>query len=171
MIRKHKKYSRPKKLYDSVRIQDENKIVAKYGLKNKREIWKANSKIAYFRTRAKFLIRADSEEQQIFFNKLNSIGLNVSSIAEVLALNTEDLLKRRLSTVVHKKGFANSPKQARQIIVHKKIVVGEKVINIPGYFVKVSEEDSLSIRKRLLKPKELEAQKSGEKIIGVSNEN
>ena len=45
MIRKSNKFSRPHKLYDKIRIEDENKLVEEYGLKNKTEIWKAESKI------------------------------------------------------------------------------------------------------------------------------
>ena len=39
--RRRKKYSRPKKPFDSVRIKEENAVVSEYGLKNKREIWKS----------------------------------------------------------------------------------------------------------------------------------
>ena len=49
MIRKPNKFSWPRKLYDKIRIGDEDKLVEEYGLKNKREIWKAESKIKYFR--------------------------------------------------------------------------------------------------------------------------
>ena len=52
MIRKHKKYLRPRKMYESQRIADENALVEAYGLKNKREIWKTEAKVRYFRTRA-----------------------------------------------------------------------------------------------------------------------
>ena len=62
MIRKKKKFDWPKKLYDKPRIDAENKIVSQYGLKNKREIWKTEAKIKYFRSRAKKLITSDSGE-------------------------------------------------------------------------------------------------------------
>ena len=60
MIRKKNKFSWPRKLYDKNRISDENKLVEEYGLKNKKEIWKAEAKVKYFRNRAKFLITSDS---------------------------------------------------------------------------------------------------------------
>ena len=41
--RRRKNFSRPKKLFDRARIDEENVIVKKYGLKNKKEIWKAKS--------------------------------------------------------------------------------------------------------------------------------
>jgi small subunit ribosomal protein S4 len=149
MIRKSKKFSWPRKLYDKPRILEENELVKKYGLKNKREIWKTEAKVKYFRTRAKALITADQEQQQKFFSKLNEIDLKVGSIADVLALNKEDLLRRRLSTIVASKKIANTPKQARQMIVHKKITINGKVVDVPSYLVKSEEEGTISIRKKV----------------------
>lgn len=141
MIRKTKKYSWPKKLYDSARIKDENLLVEKFGLKNKREIWKAEAKVKYLRQRAKDLITASEEDKNAFFDKLNKRGLKVSAIADVLALTKEDILNRRLATVVYRKNLARTPKQARQMVVHRKVKINERVVNVPGYLVKVDEED------------------------------
>ena len=178
MIRRKKKFSWPKKLWDKPRILEENKLVDKYGLKNKREIWKTDAKVDYLRNRAKSLITKNIEEQQIFFDKLNKIGLNVNSISDVLALNKEDLLKRRLSSVLVSKKLAITPKQARQLIVHKKIMVGDSVVNVPSYLVPVKEENLISIKKKSkkLKVKEVsisEKTSSEEKvqeIVGVKED-
>jgi len=159
MIRKHNKFSWPRKLYDKTRITDENKLVEEYGLKNKREIWKAEAKIKYFRNRAKFLITESEEEKEQFFNKLRGIGLPVKAIADVLALNKEDLLKRRLSTIVWKRGLANTAKQARQMIVHKKIFVAGSAINIPSYIVPVELEQNITLRAGTTKVKNQEESK------------
>ena len=67
MIRKKKMFVRPKKAYEKTRIEEENTILNKYGLKNKREIWKALANINYFRSRAKDLARSTDEEQKILF--------------------------------------------------------------------------------------------------------
>ena len=147
MIRKKNKFSWPRKLYDKRRISEENLLVEQYGLKNKREIWKAESKVKYFRNRAKVLITADHEEQKKFFVKLNSIGLPVKNIADVLALNKEDILKRRLATIVWKRGLANTARQARQWIVHKKIIVGGCAVNAPSYLVPVAHEQQIVLKK------------------------
>ena len=148
MIRKKNKFSWPRKLYDKARISEENKLVEEYGLKNKREIWKAEAKIKYYRNRAKFLINSSGEDQNRFFEKLKAMGLLVNNIADVLDLNKEDLLKRRLSTVVWKKGLANTAKQARQFIVHKKIFVGENAVNTPSYIVSVDSENNITLRNK-----------------------
>jgi len=63
MIRKHKLFSRPRKAFDSQRIKDENAIVAKYGLKNKEEIWRAKEKLKIVRDAAKRVIHSSEEEK------------------------------------------------------------------------------------------------------------
>ena len=153
MIRKKNKFSWPRKLYDKTRIADENKLVEEYGLKNKREIWKAEAKIKYFRDRAKFLITESTNEQEQFFSKLRSIGLSVKTIAEVLALNKEDLLKRRLATVVWKKGLANTARQARQFIVHKQVFVDGKAVDVPSYIVPTELESNITLKAKSVKIK------------------
>tara|TARA_B100000315_G_C14230134_1_gene430545 strand:+ start:49 stop:615 length:567 start_codon:yes stop_codon:yes gene_type:complete len=156
MIRKRKKFEWPKKLWDKPRILDENKLKLKYGLKNKKEIWKTDAKVKYFRNRAKSLITAEAEEQQIFFDKLNRVGLNIKTVADVLSLDKEDLMKRRLASIVCEKGLADTPKQARQMIVHKRILVGGNVVNIPSYLVKVEEEKNIILKKKVKKVKPVE---------------
>jgi small subunit ribosomal protein S4 len=146
MLRKHKKFSWPRKLYDQDRIKEENKLVERFGLKNKREIWRCEAKVAYYRSRAKALITASAHEQKTLFNKLNAIGLKVESIADVLALTKEDLMKRRLSSVLVAKNIAATPKQARQMIVHKRIMTDGKVVSSPGYLVPIAEEGKISLK-------------------------
>ncbi len=146
MIRKKNRFSWPRKLYDKNRIKEENKLVEIYGLKNKREIWKAEAKVKYYRNRAKLLITSGSDEQSGFFAKLNGIGLNVKNIAEVLALNKEDVLKRRLSTIVWKKNLAKTARQARQMIAHRKVLVDSRAVDVPSYLVPVIYEDKISLK-------------------------
>ncbi|PIN77108.1 30S ribosomal protein S4 [Candidatus Woesearchaeota archaeon CG10_big_fil_rev_8_21_14_0_10_34_12] len=160
-IRKKKKYSKPKKLHDSVRRDEENITQKKYGLKNKREIWKVDSKLKKIKGRAKNLI-TKPKEQKNFFEKLGRIGLKVSSIEEVLALTRDNLLGRRLQSLVFKNGIAKTVKGARQMVVHKTILVNGKVVNIPSYIVPVEFEESIEIR---LKQKK----KKGEKLIEIKD--
>lgn len=155
MKRKHKNYSRPKRPFDKARIDEEKEIVKNFGLKNKKEIWKAEAKIKSFRERAKKKVSANEEDKKLFFSKLNKIGLNVNSIAEVLSLTKEDLLNRRLQTVVFKKNLAKSVKEARQLITHKKVLVDEEAVNIPSYIVPVELEDKITIKAKKEKKKEV----------------
>ncbi len=156
MIRKKNKFSRPHKLYDKIRIGQENKLVEMYGLKNKKEIWKSEAKVKYFRSRAKILINASQEEQKNFFEKLNSIGLIVTNIADVLALGKEDILKRRLSTIVWKKGLSKTARHARQLITHRNILVEGRSIDVPSYLVPVDLEKEIAVKqKKKIQPKEI----------------
>lgn len=164
--RKHKLFSRPKKLYDRARIDEENALVRKYGLKNKREIWKAKTLVSKFRRRAKELIGKDMSEQQKFFDKLNKIGMGVSDVSDVLALTEENVFERRLQTFVFKKKLANTVKEARQLIVHKNVLVDGKVVNIPSFVVTTDLEDKISLKEKKVKPKKEEA---SEEVVEEEN--
>ena len=145
MIRKHKKFDRPKKAFDLTRIKSENVIVERYGLKNKREIWKAKTKLGFLRRRAKKLINEDTQVQSEFLLKLNKLGYKVSNVVEVLALTEEDILKRRLQTIVTEKKISTTSKGARQLITHKHVSVNGKIINVPSYHVDVEEEKYIKL--------------------------
>lgn len=143
MIRKHKQFERPKKQFDLQRIKSEDKIVQDYGLKNKKEIWKAKTKLDNFRSQAKKLIGVEDEKQKIFLEKLNKLGFNFANTTEVLSLKEEDILNRRLQTLVTKKGLANTQKEARQLITHKKIMINGEIINKPSYILSIEEEKNM----------------------------
>ncbi len=143
--RKHKKYKKPKRPFDKTRIDKENSLIRKYGLKNKKEVWKADSAIGKIRNQAKLLLTKSAEEQEKFIARLAKQGFPVASVADVLALDKEDYLKRRLQSVVVEKKIASTPGQARQFIVHKHITIEEKIVNIPSYLVPVDEEKKINL--------------------------
>ena len=146
MKRKHKQYSRPKRPFDKVRIDEESKIKKEFGLKNKKEIWKAEKKIKLIREKAKKLIPADPKEQKELFERLKKMGFNVNSIADVLSLEKKDYLNRRLQTIIVKKKLASTAKGARQLIIHKKVRVNGKVIDSPSYLVPLNLEDKIELK-------------------------
>ncbi len=162
--RKRKKYKKPKRIFSRERIEEENNLVKKYGLKNKREIWKAEARIDKIRKRAKSLLTKSEENKKIFIEKLKKQGFAVESIADILALNKEDYLKRRLQSVVVRKKLASTPKHARQLIVHKHIAINGKIVNKPSYLVKIDEEDKISLIKKS-KLKEEPIEKKVEEVI------
>ena len=169
MKRKHKTYSRPKRPFDKARIDEEALVKKEFGLKNKKEIWKAEAKIKTIRERAKKLITADAKEQQEFFDKLSKIGLQVSSIAEVLSLDKKDYLNRRLQTIVLKKGLVTTSKTARQMITHKKVFVNGKIVNIPSYIVPIELENKITLKMPKAKPKKVEAKKEVKEKVKEKN--
>jgi small subunit ribosomal protein S4 len=148
-----RKYSTPSHPWQGERIAAENEIVKKYGLKNKTELWKVNSLLKTFRQRARNLqakirygdTQAEKERDELI-KRLDSIGIisGEATLDDILSLNLESLLARRLQTMAYLKGFSNSPKQARQFIVHGHISLNGRKITIPGYMVKRTEEDSLA---------------------------
>ena len=149
--RKRKMFSRPKKLFDRIRMDDENVLVKRYGLKNKREIWKAKTTVSGMRRRAKKLIGKGDDEQRAFFEKLNKMGITVVDISDVLALTEENIFARRLQTFVFKKKLAHTIKEARQLIVHKNILVDGKIVNIPSFVVTRDLEDKIVVREKKIK--------------------
>jgi small subunit ribosomal protein S4 len=161
--RKHKQYRRPKKAFDKVRIDEENVLVKRYGLKNKKEIWKADMAIRKIRNNAKKLITSSEKEKQEFIERLVKKGFKVKSIEDVLGLNKEDWLKRRLQSVLVEKKIVRTVKEARQSITHKKVMIDGKRINVPSYLVLLEEENKIQVIKPNIVPKKDEQKHKGEK--------
>jgi len=155
MQKKHKRYSKPKRPFDKERILEEGEIKKEFGLKNKKEIWKSESEIKVIRERAKKLISSSEREQQEFFNRLKKRGFNVNTISDVLSLDKEDYLKRRLQTIVVTRKIAPTQKSARQLITHKKIMVNGEVVDSPSYIVPVSLEGKISLKQKKPSQKEI----------------
>lgn len=86
-----------------------------------------------------------TEVQQTLIKKLVKLGVlgQEAAFEDVLLLSVEDILKRRLQTIVFEKGLAKTIYQARQFVVHGHIQVGGKKINAPSYIVKKAEEEMI----------------------------
>jgi small subunit ribosomal protein S4 len=54
------------------------------------------------------------------------------------------LLERRLDNVVYRLRFAVSRSQARQLVLHRHILVNGKRVNVPSYLVKEGDEIAIS---------------------------
>ena len=144
-----KSFARPFKPWDDTRIEEEKKLLKDYGLKNKKEIWKAEAMLRRFKAQAKKLIatrgtQAALEKQQLLA-RLKSLGLTTETadLDTVLGLTIKDVLNRRLQTIVNNKKLARSISQARQFIVHEHIAVKGKKIGVPSYLVRKEEEDAI----------------------------
>jgi len=147
-----KKYETPSHPWQADRIKAENELVTKYGLKNKREIWKAQTSLKKYRGQARSLLakigtedkQAKKESDQLIMHltRYNMLPLN-STLDDVLALETETVLSRRLQTITYLKGLANTPNQSRQLIVHGHIKIDGRKVTIPGYMVTKDEENEI----------------------------
>ena len=146
MKRKHKQHSRPKRPFDKARIEEEAEIKKEFGLKNKKEIWRAEARIKSIRKKAKKLIFTSPKEQQILFNYLKKMGFSANTIGDILSLDKKDYLNRRLQTIVAVKGLAPTMKSARQLIIHKKVLVNGEAVNSPSYIVPVELENRISLK-------------------------
>lgn len=144
--RPKRKYETPRKPWDVVRLQEELRLLGEYGLRNKREIWRYRTLLSRFRHRARTLLAEPPEvrekEGRVLVEKLQMIGVlpEGAGLDDVLDLKIEDFLERRLQTVVYKMGLARSIVQARQMITHGHISVGDRVVRVPSYMVKRGEE-------------------------------
>ncbi len=147
MRRLKKKFKKPRKPWDKERIEREKELKKNFGLRRKREIWKAESILRSFRRRARDLAaKKDKEQEKILLDKLYRMGLleKNASLDDVLSLTVEDLLERRLQTIVFKKKLANTPKQARQLITHGHIAVDGRKTIYPSFFVTRELENKVS---------------------------
>jgi small subunit ribosomal protein S4 len=153
--RKHKKYSRPRKMYDLATIKEENKLMKKYGLKSRREVWKASYSIEKIRNLAKQLITAEEKDKALFLKKYSEMGFNIKTIADVLGLTKEDYLKRRLQSILAAKGITSTPNQARQFITHKHVKINGCYINSPGHITSVEEENNMELTLKLAKKEKM----------------
>jgi len=146
-----KKYSAPKHPWRSDQLSQELFIIGTYGLRNKRELWKARTELSRIRKQARMLLATPHEirekKEKELLSSLSNLGIVdlKSSLDDVLGLTVENLLERRLQTVVWKKGIALSPYQARQMITHGHVMIGDKIVTRPGYIVKRDEYDKVRL--------------------------
>ncbi|MGC1927465.1 MAG: 30S ribosomal protein S4 [Candidatus Nitrosopolaris sp.] len=146
-----KSYHRPRRIWTTDQLNAELYILGSFGLRNKRELWKAQTEVARFRNQARALLalatEARTEKEGRLLKSLNRLGLvnESASLDDVLNLKIEDLLERRLQTIVMKKAGTKSPHQARQVVVHGHVSIGDRIINLPGYLVKKEEEDLIRL--------------------------
>ena len=66
-----------------------------------------------------------------------------AALEDILDLTVEDILRRRLQTIVFQKGLARTAKEARMFVVHGHITLNGKKINSPSYVVLRGQEDEI----------------------------
>jgi small subunit ribosomal protein S4 len=147
-----KKYSTPKNLWQADQLSRELFLLGKYGLRNKKELWKAETELSRIRKNARKLLAESIEDRTAEENKLlkslskkGIVGVS-PALDDVLGLTVENLLDRRLQTLVKTKGLVKSIQMARQAVTHRHVMVKDRVITIPGYLVKVDEEPMVRLK-------------------------
>lgn len=150
--RNRRKHNRPKEMWDLERIKSSNALIDHYGLKNMKELWKAQTEIGRIRRNARLLLSGGQGSENIkgtMFAMLERIGLAKAgaTVDDLLDLKENSMLERRLQTIVFRKGLAKTVKQARQLTVHGFIAINGKKVNKPSYIVDVKEEAGIAYYK------------------------
>ena len=144
-------WKKPKRPLNYDLKMDELKTLGTFGLKTKQELWKTQTELSRVRLQARSLLALRQEERKrkepILIQSLTKIGLvdESSTLDDVLNLQVNDLLARRLQTIVQKNLFFKTPYQARQAIVHGHVMIGDDIITIPSYVVKTEEETKIHL--------------------------
>ncbi|MGC9148497.1 MAG: 30S ribosomal protein S4 [Sulfolobales archaeon] len=146
-----KKWERPGHPWIKSRLEEEMRLIGAYGLRNKREIWLAQTLLRNIRKRARMLLSLPvdvrSVEEKRLIERLYNMGLlknSTASLDDVLSLTISDVLERRLQTIVYRRGLAKTIHQARQLIVHGHVAIGGRRVTSPGYLVSREEENMIS---------------------------
>jgi small subunit ribosomal protein S4 len=145
-----KKWERPGHPWIKARLEEEMRLLGAYGLRNKRELWIAQTYLRRIRGRARALLSLPPDkratEEKRLIERLYNLGVLKSPSAtldDILGLTISDILERRLQTVVYRKGLAKTIHQARQLIVHGHIAIGGRRVTSPGYLVSREEENMI----------------------------
>ncbi len=88
-----------------------------------------------------------SLKEKELLTKLQRMGLlqEGGALDDVLGLKVEDILERRVQTVILRRGLATTPHHARQLISHGHILVGEHRITSPGFLVPRADEERIRL--------------------------
>lgn len=148
--KQRKKYETPRFAWRTDTLQAELKLLGQYGLRNKRELWRHKTTISRYREIARSLLGMSAEErkkpEKQLLDRLKRLGIlpETAALDDVLDLAIEDILERRLQTMVFNKGLTKSIHQARQIITHGHIAIEEQRIPSPSYLVLRNEEAKIT---------------------------
>jgi len=148
--KQRRKYETPRFPWRTDTLQTELKLLGQYGLRNKRELWRHETMLSKFRGIARSLLGMPETKRRAFekqlLNRLQRVGFlsEKAVLDEVLDLSLEDILERRLQTLVFRKGLAKSIYQARQLITHGHITIEGKRVSSPSYLVLRDEESKIT---------------------------
>jgi small subunit ribosomal protein S4 len=147
--KQRKKFDTPRFRWRKDILQEELKLLGQYGLRNKHELWRHKTILSKTRGIARSLIGKTPEERVNMENelltRLKKLGIldETAALDNVLDLSIEDLLERRLQTIVFRKGLARTVFQSRQLITHGHVTIGNRRVTVPSYTVSKEEEEQV----------------------------
>jgi small subunit ribosomal protein S4 len=148
--KQRKKYDTPRFAWRKDILQEELKLIGQYGLRNKHELWRHKTMLSKVRGIARSLIGKTAEERAKMENelltRLKKLGVlqETAVLDNVLDLTIEDLLERRLQTIVFRKGLTRTIWQSRQLVTHGHVTLGNHRVTIPSYVVSKEEEQQIT---------------------------
>ncbi len=148
--KQRRKYDTPRFPWRTDILQEELKLLGQHGLRNKHELWRHETMLSHVRGIARSLIGKSAEERKKMENelvtRLKKIGVlhETAVLDNILDLAIEDILERRLQTIVFRKGLAKTVHQCRQLITHGHISIGAKRVTVPSYIVTKEEEPQIT---------------------------
>ncbi len=152
MRRISKRFKKPRMSWDSDEIKERKAIMSGYGLRRRREILIAQEILRNYRRRARELISEKDERKiKLLLDKLVKLGLlkEGKGLDDVLALTINDILERRLQTIVWRRGLASTALHSRQFITHGHVMIDGKKARTPAYIVPVAEEARITVSQAL----------------------
>ncbi len=147
--KQRKKFDTPRFRWRKDILQEELKLLGQYGLRNKHELWRHKTLLSKTRGIARSLIgKAPDERGRMeteLLARLKKLGIlqETAVLDNVLDLSIEDILERRLQTIVFRKGLTRTIFQSRQLITHGHITINNRRVTIPGYIVPKTEEPQI----------------------------
>ena len=148
--KQRKKFDTPRFPWQMDALDAELKLLGQYGLRNKREIWRHKTLLSKYRGIGRSLLGMSTGERKIqekqLLDRLHRLGIlpEESALDDVLDLTLEDILERRLQTLVFQSGLAQSIQQSRQLITHGHIAIDGKRVSTPSYLVLKDEETKIA---------------------------
>jgi small subunit ribosomal protein S4 len=147
--KQRKKFDTPRFRWRKDILQEELKLIGQYGLRNKHELWRHKTTLSKTRSIARSLISKTTEERAKMEGELlaqlkkKGILPETAVLDNVLDLTIEDILERRLQTIVFRKGLARTIFQSRQLITHGHVTMDNRRVTIPGYIVLKAAEPTI----------------------------
>ncbi len=148
--KQRKKYETPRFPWRTDTLQEELKLLGQYGLRNKHELWRHETTLSKFRGIARSLIGKTPEErkkmEEELLARLKKLGVlhETAVLDDVLDLTIEDVLERRLQTIIFRKGLVKTIYQARQLITHRHVTIGNQRVTVPSYIVTREDENKIA---------------------------
>jgi small subunit ribosomal protein S9e len=129
--------------------------VGKYGLRNKREVWRVHLTLSKFRKAARELLTLEEKDPRRLFEgaallrRMHRYGLLSSEelkLDYVLGLTVNKLLDRRLQTRISQEAIhVKSMHEARVTIKQRHIKVGKDLVNVPSFNLRVDSEKHIGL--------------------------